>query len=330
MLVVIKMILFLLVVSISGCPESDGQVESDGGFDGDAFDGAGDLGADPGSDVGDELNDFDPSGEFLLQIDPETSLCGGFCEGRTWQEELAMVGRINLKPGVYILPRRPGSYSTDLVESILFGPGQTELQLVSGNPEFTAVDRAADGWWYSFTADYSQAGKNIHIELTFAIRQNDDGWPIDVAVSSENEQLTVWGRLIIEPGVDQIDEIQAFGLCDLAEVTRLELTFDTQQGSNIELELRDGPYYRACLAGGKTQCRFLVSGKVRLGTYQSNISDRFRLVYAGSHHNWNDEYLILLDPPTAGIAALLVSEPDQQLVLMDSDFVQLRLEGFVE
>jgi len=53
-------------------------------------------------------SDYDSSGSFLVIIPDDVSLCSAHYIGRTWQQELSMVGRIDLKAGHYVFP--PSSF----------------------------------------------------------------------------------------------------------------------------------------------------------------------------------------------------------------------------
>jgi hypothetical protein len=100
----------------------------------------GDAGLD--SRDGDDSGDFDPAGEFLLVVPPDTSLCSGFRAARTWQQELEMRGRIDLNPGSIVLPRKEGSYPADFIKDVYFGLEQAALQPISDQGEFIAQYRA--------------------------------------------------------------------------------------------------------------------------------------------------------------------------------------------
>lgn len=80
-----------------------------------------------------------------------------------------------------------------------------------------------------------------------------------------------------------------------------------------------------CLAAGETSCLFLTGAQVQIDTFQQAVDDRLALVYVGSHHNWYDEYLILLDPPAGSTHAVWVDAPDIMgntgcLIQMDANF----------
>jgi hypothetical protein len=81
-------------------------------------------------------------------------------------------------------------------------------------------------------------------------------------------------------------------------------------GDQVTLDVRTGPYMSSCLAAGETNCLFLTGAQVQMGSFQQSVDDRLRLVYVGSHHNWYDEYLILLDPPAGDTQAIWIDAPD--------------------
>ena len=91
------------------------------------------------------------------------------------------------------------------------------------------------------------------------------------------------------------------------------------------LDVRMGPYMSSCLADGETNCLFLTGAQVQIGTFQQAVTDCLSLVYVGSHHNWDDEYLILLDPPAGNTHFVWVVAPDFMgntgyVIKMDASF----------
>jgi hypothetical protein len=54
----------------------------------------------------------------------------------------------------------------------------------------------------------------------------------------------------------------------------------------------------------------LTGAQVQMGSFQQSVTDRLSLVYVGTHHNWRDEYLILLDPPAGNSHTIWIDAPD--------------------
>ena len=47
-----------------------------------------------------------------------------------------------------------------------------------------------------------------------------------------------------------------------------------------------------------------------VGATTRQVGAYFDLVYAAFHHNWSEQYLVLLDPPVGDVHALLLQDPD--------------------
>ncbi|MFC1654513.1 hypothetical protein ACFL2F_01800, partial [Myxococcota bacterium] len=247
---------------------------------------------------------------FLLNIPGGTSLCFGFCMGRTWRQALDMVGLIDPTPGFYTLPRQEGFHRAELIDRLIFGPEHWILLPTAAAGEIQAqYESWGNGeWLYTFRKDYTFRGEIYHVEVHFNIRNDGSGWPAEVVVASGDYNFETTARLTMRDGDPVIDDIQAFGLCDLPAGTIYTAT--TAVGDQVILDVRTGPYMRSCLAAGETNCLFLTGAQVQIGTFQQAVSDRLALVYVGSLHNWYDEYLILLDPPAGNTHAVWVDAPD--------------------
>jgi hypothetical protein len=318
-------IVSVLVTCLAACSSGDGKLDAgnDAGDDG----GAGDD-RDPGDvDTGDTVAqpDYDPEQSFLLNIPAGTRLCFGFCQERTWRQALDMIGLIDLTSGYYVLPRQEGFHQAEMIDQVIFGPEHWVLLPTAAAGEVQAEYQASwEGeWLYTFKKDFTYQGEIYHLEVHFYIRNDGSGWPGELVVKSGDYFFETTAMLAIRDGDPAIDEAQAFGLCDLPEGTLYTAT--TASGDRVVMDVRGGPYMNSCLAAGETSCLFLTGAQVQLGAFQQEVSDRLRLVYVGSHHNWYDEYLILLDPPAGDSHAVLVDAPDimgntPYLIQMDAEF----------
>ncbi len=319
-------LLLMMMFAVAGCLSSGSAGIDDGGSDGANLDGDSDGGGDIGTKP-----DFDPESEFLLFIPPETSLCFGFAEGRDWRQELAMVGKIDLKPGYYILPRQSAGFSLELVERIVFGPDHQDLvpsaDLAQVEPVFQ--DWGLYGQWSYFARkNYTGSGESYRLQVQLTVVKVYDQWPAEVELGAQPEAVVATAELLIGPGEKSLDEIQRFGLCALEESSRRLFTADTMAAEHLVLDVRQGLYGDSCLSTGETECLFFTRAELRLNEGLIDISDRLRLVYVGSHHNWNDRFLILLEPAIGDASFLLVVAPSfmgdpGQVLRLDVDGVEI-------
>ncbi|MBN2497983.1 MAG: hypothetical protein JXR96_25540 [Deltaproteobacteria bacterium] len=321
--------LWSLLLGCLLCACAGSSSSSDAGQDA-AQDGGGDTGARP---------DYDPAEAFLVTTPEGTALCHGFHQGRTWEQELALVGQIELAAGSLVLPRREGGHPGDWVARVLFGPDRREL-IPQGPGQFEAEYEAVQPddhsrWLYRFQRAYELDGTPHAVEVRIFVRRIDGAWPEEILIDDPPWEIAISGRLTIGPGQDTLTEVQAFGLCALPEDGRKIMQAQTASGDRIELEIRQGPWYDTCLVAGETACYFLVRAELELGAYQASVEDRFRLVYNGSHHNWFDKYLLLLDPPAGDVHAVLVIAPDfsganGEVVKLDAELAEISRETIAE
>ena len=302
----------------------DGGVDA-GGDPGDAGAGDGDTGADIGL-----RPDYDPAESFLVIVPPGTGLCSTFYEGRDWQQEYQMLGRIDLREGNFVLPRQTGTFPLDLVERVFFRPEQTELAPAGGG-EVQATYHDWGGWSYQFTQEYTGEGKSFHITVDLFFYSSDGTWPEETVLDESTMLGFISGGIRIGAGEYWPTEVQALGPCALSEGWRRIITATTAGGDQLVLDVRGS---MPCMTAGNTSCYYFQNAQVRLGTYQDLVEEHFRLVYSAGHHNEGEHFLILLDPPAGQAAALLVVAPPLasteggELVRLDADLVEIGREAF--
>jgi hypothetical protein len=323
-----RMSFVVLFICIAGCSATDKP--ADAGLD--AQDAQTDLDGEDGTDDVqlDGSDDHDPDSSFLLEIPAGTDLCTRFSAARNWQQELAMLGRISLKPGYYVLPRTPGTYDEEIVEQVEFGPDARVLDPQGTTGEVTASFRNQDGidsWIYTFTKEFSLDQEPYWIVITIPIAA-DVSWPAEVVLDPTFMFDTLSGRATIGPGEDPISEIQDFVTCQLPERGPL-FTVGGESGTQLVLDQRyctEPPEFCA----GCTICYSLFAADLNYAGQTRNVRDRFKLVYSSMLHNLNPFFLIFIDPPIGQAAALLIDSNvcyGADLVFLDSNLVELQRES---
>ncbi|MBW1807832.1 MAG: hypothetical protein JRJ87_06520 [Deltaproteobacteria bacterium] len=319
----IRLSLIVLCIYWLGCSAADKP--ADAGLD------AQDAGADSPGDSYDagQRPDHDPDSSFLLNVPAGTDLCTHFSAARNWQQELAMLGRIVLKPGHYILPRTAGIYEEEIVEQVVYGPDARVLDPQVTTGEFTASFRNQDGidtWIYTFTKEFTLDQEPYWVVITIPIAQAGD-WPAQVVLDPTFMFDTVNGRATIGPGEDPITEIQDFVTCQLPERGPL-FTVGSESGTQLVLDQRyctEPPEFCA----GCTICYSLFAADLTFAGQTRTVRDNFKLVYSAMLHNLNPVLLIMIDPPIGQTAALMVDDNvcyGADLVFLDSNLVELQRE----
>jgi hypothetical protein len=290
-----------------GC--DNGGTGNDAGADAAPEDGTS-QDADAGGDVGDDaagLPDHDPQSSFLLIIPPGSSLHTVFCEGRTWQEEYQMQGRIDLVPGAYVLPRTEGPLEGDLVAGVVFGPDQIPAQ-VNGPGSFEAISYYGS-WQYLFRQEYLLGNEPYHLQVMIWFESYfwENGWPAQVTLEGEFAATWCTARADLGASSGWCEERQNFCFHDLSMMPGVDHQGTTASGDQVLVEIR---HARACQVAGNTGCEEVDRAELSLGGVQRVVDDPAALIYSAGHHNVDQKYLLLLDEPIGDTAAVLVESPN--------------------
>ena len=216
-----------------------------------------------------------------------------------------MLGRIDLAPGYYVLPRQSGYYPAAFVSATPFGPDQADPEPVSAGGEFNAVyydwPWGAETWEYTYEQEYTLAGQPFRINVYFSFYSEDGHWPAE-QVADNDFQMT--GTAYIGPGEDWITEQQPYSNCGPPPAYRIDVL--TRGGDRIVLDKR---HCWACACAGNTSCYLFNSAEVEMGDYSATVDDHFSLVYSAGHHNEGEVFLVFLAEPAGDTEALRVHAP---------------------
>jgi len=280
-----------------------GADPGDGGQD--AADGAGEDG---GADV-------DPGQAFRLVLPEGARLCPGFTEGRDHLQEYALLSQIELRPGALTLPREAGRFQ--VANPVTRVELRTAAELLDSPPaeveaEASVYDPGGDWetWSYLVQVPLTRAQGTAELALQVDVSRVDGAFPADITVGAEPAGASVSAVLLLDGGYEPLTDEVHYGPCELAGPPVRTVQATSAAGTRVELELRSGGWGGACSMVGETACYFLTRAAYARGAYQEEITDRWQLVYNGSHHNWADRYLLLLAPPDGASAALLILSPD--------------------
>jgi len=305
---------------------------SNNGDDGGIGDGDGGIGDGDGGG----LPDYDPSGSFLLVIPEGTVMCSGFSERRDEAGELAVLSTMELASGSYVLDREEGTtQATGFIQRIVLGPDKLVAEPTASTGNLEAV---LDGWgtwenWtYTFTVPMLLDGAEAEAHFRLQISAENGAWPEEVHLDQLDPFWWAAGEFRFAP-----QQVQRYALSDLPDPPVRDITATGANGDQIKLVVRQGPYYESCLCAGETACLFLTWADLKLGDYTATVDDCLKLIYVGSHHNWHDQYLVLLDPPATDVHAVRIIAPDvftqpprdPEFVYLDSGMNELRRESNV-
>lgn len=343
---------FLFVACSESLPSAqDGNLEvlytdgDDVGFDAgmEVMDTGGDLPPEEDLQTGDDLSAEDdlPMGRPRLIIEPNAVACGVFDESsRDWRLELALLGRVEFRSQAMLLPTDGSTWDLDLVEEVLFGPeaipavsqgsGRMMHQMVMVGDEY--FDR------YTYTHSFSIQGDNLALEanLIFGsncdeIRFTDDflGTARNPCIKDpyfhffySNQPLDLHG--ILNDGLDPTTQLQTYSSCMHKESPLYEIEAVTSDQDRIRFNKR---YYTQTFASGPVM---LVWAQVTLAGTTHEVDNYFSLVYSAIHHNWREEYLLLLDQPIGPVHGVLIERDNQEAVFLDADLKEQTRKTLVE
>ncbi len=260
-------------------------------------------------------------------------VCGVFRDNRTLKEEYDLLSCATLIPGRLEFPAKGGEFQGDLFEEILIGPEHVPAE-PTGPGTFTCTAGSTNtGKYYNyrFEQSFTVAGRPLQLEaygLDFRI--NDDGTGTIEIVMDEaflTLDFWIWGSLGETPNVDGLK----LDSCSYAFLPLFEATVAATSGESATLHIRFEPP----MAGSGPAN--VVWASVTLGGETREVDDYWHLVYAANHHNWNERYWILLDPPmpvplVGDVHVVEVREPSPfvppeekipTFKLLDADFREL-------
>jgi hypothetical protein len=241
---------------------------------------------------------------FCAVIPQGTELCGHFAEGRDVPGELDAKIRLQVAPGSYEIPRQVGTMPMHLFTGGTYGIDRIPID-ASAEGLLTVRDFGGGSLSYSY-AQTLTAGADT-IELT---------WELGDFVYRE-PRLTQAGAYGIVNNSQMFPDGQIIaGSCTASD---LHLYFAEGQLANGD-SFRFSYRHQIPFAGSGPL--FLTGAQVTLGGGMAIVRDYFQLTYAGEHHNWNNQFLILFDQPLTylghDVYGIWIDEPGFQCCPVDS------------
>lgn len=227
----------------------------------------------------------DPSSD-CVEVPAAVTLCGHFMEGRSIEVEHQQKARLAAQPGTYVLPRATGTHTVPAIFGAgAFGPARTPITPAAATATYEVIDHGQ-----FFTRRYQQAftvGAR-RLDLAWELRLPEEGGGFLLAEPHVADH--VWALAAFE-GAQTRDDMIELSSCTPEVFEAWRITGALPGGDGFRLDFR----YRPPAAGSGPL--FPTRGEITLGGQTTTVDDYFRLVYAGEHHNWNNQYWILFDPP---------------------------------
>lgn len=220
-------------------------------------------------------------GAPCLIVPPSTDFCGHFMDNRSMEAELDQRMRLRLVAGSHQLPSS-GSAQLSLYEGGMFGPNG-DLMTPEGPGTVTITERKG-----TTTLQFEQTmlAGNVRLPLNFQMSSNQ---PNPTFHLRGFELASAYMNGIEEGGMTNEEVVQATS-CEHGELDQFfaEGSFN---GGSFVIE------YRHLIPFAGSGPFALVSAQVTLGGQTVNVTDPYSLVYAGVHHNWDNQLVVLFDQP---------------------------------
>jgi len=262
--------------------------------------------------------------EFVpLQIPENTVAVSVFEESRTLEEEYSFLSMVYFRAGEHELPLGSGTYPLDIIERFEFGPERDPLvpegpgEIIarsSGNP----VNRVE----WTFEQDFEFRDTTLTITIDYLWTNIADGRPDkDTIVFDEpflSQQMYMLGVTRVGVRVDII----RFASLSYASLPLYRVDFTLEGGQSLRLYQR----WQPPMAGSGPAN--LVYAEVDIDEGRVTEDNYWNLVYSADHHNWDERYWVLFDPPLGeayGVAAFAGGfEQKPQVYTLDADLQPLR------
>jgi hypothetical protein len=210
-------------------------------------------------------------GDRCLTVPAPVTLCGVFAEGRSVQAEHDVKVQVTMPAQTVGFPRT-GIASATLFDGGSFGPDRTPLVPV-GEGRYEASS-------YFQTL---QAGDD-RIEVRFDLQADQTTFEEPWITQGLYVNGTVNGSL-------EYDDALRLSSCTYEPLTLWHADGTLAGGDGFQLRYR----HEIPFAGsGPLQ---LTGATVTLGGQTVTVDDYFQLVYAGVHHNWDNQFWVLFDEP---------------------------------
>jgi hypothetical protein len=259
--------------------------------------------------------DQDLENEFLIIVPERISMCTAFYEGENWRQAAMATGRIVLRPGHYIVPKDGESEPVEFIERVYFGRYKDEPIPVPEGARLYAISGV-----YSTSVGYERnfmLGDRLYsVQVYMHLGSN---WDLPTEMTIRANDVHMYTH--IGPGEDGAEQAQSFGTCGHPGFGD-NIVAMTPDCNCLSVYVGGGS---GCGTAGMTQCYRLNYAEVTLYGQTRVVTDGVHLVYSAGHHNCDEKYVVILEPPIGDVAAVMY-EP-MYIHHLDENFEVLRTEN---
>jgi hypothetical protein len=221
-----------------------------------------------------------------VQVPAAVTLCGHFLEGRTVAAEHAAKTRLTATAGTYALPRAVGVHTVPAIfGGGEHGPARTPITPAAATARYEVIDHGSLRT-RRYTQDLTSGGDPV--ELSWDVRLPETGGGLLVAEPHIGDHVELIAAF---DGGQTQDGLARLSSCSNETLQPWRITGALPDGDGFVLDIR---YLPPAAGSGPL---FPMRADVTLDGVTAAVTEYTQLVYAGEHHNWNNQYWILFSPP---------------------------------
>ncbi len=220
-------------------------------------------------------------GTDCIVVPTELALCGHFMENRSSEDELASKVRLTIAATTFAVPHEAG----DHVVPALVGAGEVSADrgaLTPIGPTASYEVGVPQAGYVSRVYTQELARGDARYRLRFGVEEG--GALLDDFVSRGTYALFE----ALDPSTPLVAQL---GSCTGSTLEPWQIRGDLPDGGRFTIDYGYWPRFYG------SSPMFMTRGEVTLGGETAVVTDYFRLVYAGHHHNWNNQFWILFEQP---------------------------------
>ncbi|MBN2357923.1 MAG: hypothetical protein JXR83_00620 [Deltaproteobacteria bacterium] len=220
-----------------------------------------------------------------ISVPAHTEVCGHFIDGRAIQLEHQHKARLSLFEGVFDLPRTASTVELTVFGGGEYGPARTAIEYATPG---SLAATPGSGWIsYHYQQTLRAGSDTIYLDWYFNMAATGGVLTLAEPELSQGYGMSGYVNEPIWP-----DTQIHLSSCGYEAFPLLHGSATFGDGGSLGFDYR----YQLTMAGsGSFE---LMAATVQLAANPATaIDDYFRLVYAGEHHNWNNQLWFLFETP---------------------------------
>lgn len=224
-----------------------------------------------------------PNNEPCLVIPSDTELCGHFVENRSVELNYERKIKLELISGNYTFPNAPGTTAMNLFASGELGPNHAPIQ--PAGPGVLVTQDFGGTLYYTYKQSFSAGSDVIDFNWSIYFPPNE---PFALREPQISDYVSLYGML--NQGQTFEDTFQ-LGSCKMNSLPEFYAEAQFANGDSILIQ------YKHELPAAGSGPWLMRRADVVLDGNHVKVEDYWNLVYAGLHHNWDNQMWIIFPQP---------------------------------